>query len=451
MNRDWKTNSSIYLSNNSKIYMYCLYPILVLLILLISFIYIDEIEVIVKSDARIVGEEVLIQTTSDELIKENYLEENKQVKKGDVLVKYEATNYLSEQDDLSKRIAEIDDELLVLNVFKKSLEENTNFFVKSDKYGFYNKFNEYQSSISTYDKKIDLVNKINATQKSNQGIILDEINQLIFEKNNYISELNNFRTALSNNNDLNTTYENIASKFNMIQENLSIGTKEENKIKKISYLAEIDSEIKQLESEIDNMKLTKAQNEIESIEQDNPDILAEEKKKLKEANIIMVKESQGELNRQKNELVEEQKKIKRLISELEIKAPSDGVVHLNEEVDKTSVQLAKGIKLASLFIHSEGKVEIETLIPANEINKVKVGRKMKIELDKKGVSKAIYDGEISEIPQTSIVTEDGVYYLVKGIITSNNKNIRLGEVGRISIIVGKKKYINYIKDILFDS
>lgn len=450
MEKKWKNHSSIYLSKTSKAYKYCLYPVLILLVCLIIFLFVGQIEVIVRGNARVIGEEILIQGINDETIIENHLIESKEVKKGDSLVKYDTKNYKTEIEKLEKQLSEISEEEKALQLLKRSIEEGKNLFVKSDSYGYSNKFEEYQSDIKSYNTQINLLFKNNETKKTNRMMIVDEVNQLISDKQEYLDGLNHLRQAISGDYTyFETSYPQLASKFNLIRETLDKGIEEEKKLQKTSSIANIDTEVAQIQSELDNLKLTKVQNSVQEVKQDDPNRLKEEIDKLTETNIAQVKTKISELDKQKVTVEEEKKSLKNIDNTFEIIAPESGVIHLNSEVDTTSSQVPKGTKLATLFVSNGEKREIETLIPANEINKIKTGETYKLELDQKGVSREIYKGKITEISQTSTVTEQGSFYTVKGALDKSIGEIRYGEIGRLSIIVGKKSYFNYLKDILF--
>lgn len=450
MKKDWKNNSSIYLSKNSKAYMYCLYPILILLCFLVIFLFVGKIEVIIRGNARIIGEEVMIQATNEENIEKNELKENKKVKKGETLVTYDNKKYVTEQEKIDKKLTGFEEEKKVLGTLQLSLEENKNHFLKPDAYGYYHKFSEYQSSLETFEDQIKLLSSNETIKNTNQTNVTSEMSKMIEEKNNYLNEMTELKNAISGDYTyFETSYSQLASKFNLIHETLKKGTKEDKKLQKYSSLSEIDTEIKQLSSEIETLKLNKVQSMAKEVKQEDPERLREEEKKLKETNLSQVKTSLSELNKQQEEVKEEKKALENMKATFEIKAPKGGVIHLNEEVDITSTQIPKGTTMASLFVSDSNKLEIESMIPANEINKVKVGGKFKIELDQKGVSKEVYKGKISEISQTSTVTEQGTFYVVKGVLDKDIKNVKYGEMGRLSIIVGKKSYVNYLKDVLF--
>lgn len=452
MKKDWKNNSSIYLSKNSRIYMYCLYPILILLFFLVFFLFVGQIEIIVRGNARIIGEEVMIQATNEENIEKNYLKENKKVKKGEVLVVYDNKKYVTEQEKIDKKITGFEEEKKALSTLQLSLEENKNHFLKPDTYGYYHKFSEYQSSLEIFEDQIKLLSSNETIKNTNQNDITSEMNKMIEEKTNYLNEMTDLRYAISGDYTLfETSYSQLASKFNLIQETLKEGTEKEKKLQKLSSISEIDTEIKQLSSEIETLNLNKVQSMAKEVKQEDPDLLREEEKKLKETNLSQVKTSLSELNKQQEEVKEEKKALENMKETFKIKSPKDGTIHLKEDVDITSTQLPKGTTMATLFVSDSNKLEIESMIQANEINKVKVGETFKLELDQKGVSKEVYKGKISEISQTSTATEQGTVYMVKGILDKNIKNVKYGEMGRLSIIVGKKSYMNYLKDILFST
>ena len=121
MEKKWKNHSSIYPSKTSKAYKYCLYPVLILLICLIIFLFVGQIEVIVRGNARVIGEEIIIQGINDETIIENHLIESKEVKKGDSLVKYDTKNYKTEIEKLEKQNDSIQVKLDSLDKVKQKI------------------------------------------------------------------------------------------------------------------------------------------------------------------------------------------------------------------------------------------------------------------------------------------------------------------------------------------
>ncbi len=60
-------------------------------------------------------------------------------------------------------------------------------------------------------------------------------------------------------------------------------------------------------------------------------------------------------------------------------------------------------------------------------------------IDKKGVASQTIEGTLKEISETSITTEQGTFYTIKGTLQpSKYFNNRYGMTGEVSLIIGKK-------------
>lgn len=90
---------------------------------------------------------------------------------------------------------------------------------------------EYQSDIKSYNAQINLLFKNDETKNTNRMMIVDEVNQLISDKQEYLDGLNNLRQVISEDYTyFETSYPQLASKFNLIRETLDKGTEEEKKL-----------------------------------------------------------------------------------------------------------------------------------------------------------------------------------------------------------------------------
>ncbi|MGM0227880.1 membrane fusion protein, peptide pheromone/bacteriocin exporter, partial [Enterococcus sp. AZ135] len=159
-----------------------------------------------------------------------------------------------------------------------------------------------------------------------------------------------------------------------------------------------------------------------------------------------------------SELTEAQEKnkiaLKSILEQINLatlKAPTDGIVHLNDEV-KDQLEVPKGTLLAEIYPDNpKEKLSFTSLIPANEMTRVKTGMKVHFKLDKKGVASNTINGTLTEISETSKTSKQGAFYTVKGVLTPpKNFNYRYGLTGELSLILGKKTYWNSIKDIFLN-
>lgn len=157
-------------------------------------------------------------------------------------------------------------------------------------------------------------------------------------------------------------------------------------------------------------------------------------------------------------LIETQKKnnytLKNITEQLvrgTLKSPSTGIVHLNEEVTG-QIDVSKGTVLAEIYPkQKESQLMFTALLPADEVTRIKAGMGVHFKLDKKGVASQTIEGTLKEISETSITTEQGTFYTIKGTLQpSKYFNNRYGMTGEVSLIIGKKTYWQQIKDTLLN-
>lgn len=244
-------------------------------------------------------------------------------------------------------------------------------------------------------------------------------------------------------------FQNQFSLYKIQVENSEESKKEE--VKK-SILLSIDEKIKILESEINSLENellkytenTDTRQEILSIDNkiqvSKEQILSETatKKQLieveKEKNIVILKEIDQELKKS------------------HIQAQMDGILHLENKYNDFD-SIPKGTVVAKIFpnISKKKKLEVVILVPSAEIYNIDKGMHFRFKVDKKGVEEENLSGEIVNISQSSNPSKSGSYYEVRGILNegTSKKRLKYGTTGEISIIVGKKTYFNYLKDIIF--
>lgn len=95
--------------------------------------------------------------------------------------------------------------------------------------------------------------------------------------------------------------------------------------------------------------------------------------------------------------------------------------------------------LAEIYpLPEKSKMTFTAFLPANESTYVKEGLKVRFKLDQKGVAPVTIDGTLDEISENSTVTENSVFYSVKGSLkTIQSTPIRYGLTGELSLILGK--------------
>ncbi|MEG0256406.1 HlyD family efflux transporter periplasmic adaptor subunit [Vagococcus sp.] len=124
---------------------------------------------------------------------------------------------------------------------------------------------------------------------------------------------------------------------------------------------------------------------------------------------------------------------------------------MNEEVTG-QIDVSKGTVLAEIYPkQKESQLMFTALLPADEVTRIKAGMGVHFKLDKKGVASQTIEGTLKEISETSITTEQGTFYTIKGTLQpSKYFNNRYGMTGEVSLIIGKKTYWQQIKDTLLN-
>ncbi|MGM0169850.1 bacteriocin secretion accessory protein [Enterococcus sp. AZ128] len=450
--QDWLDHSSIYSQKHNTFYRWVMYPIIILLLLIGLFLLYAKREVVIRTAAQLTATETKkIQVPVNSTILDNKLTENKRINKGETLVVFDSSNLSNEKQQLEQANKTIDDQKKAGQLFIDSLNQSSNLFSKDDTFGYSNQLN----SLLAEEASNSYVNKQSA--ESNQQMqqsyqqTKSQLSQQLITRQNEQNEWVKVRSAWINQQNIQGFYNEIQSKYQSWQSQLS-GTPEDQKNQiKATILATIDDQIVQLKKEIEQIqgeqvKLvapTSSDNEIKSqnekIKQTKEQALASTKQKLSE-----LTEAQ-----EKNKIA--LKSILEQINLATLKAPTDGIVHLNDEV-KDQLEVPKGTLLAEIYPDNpKEKLSFTSLIPANEMTRVKTGMKVHFKLDKKGVASNTINGTLTEISETSKTSKQGAFYTVKGVLTPpKNFNYRYGLTGELSLILGKKTYWNSIKDIFLN-
>lgn len=243
----------------------------------------------------------------------------------------------------------------------------------------------------------------------------------------------------------------ITSKYQTWQAQLAASPDEQKEEQKANILSTIDTQLSQLKNEIEQLQLEQgklaappsAEHEINGQAtkntQSKEQAISETKQKLSEITETIAH------NNSSLQSLNEQLKNSQLL------APSDGVLHLNEE-SKNISELPKGSLVAELYPNQpKDSMAFTAQIPANQMSHVKIGMPVHFKLDKKGVSEKSIDGTLTRIAETSDLTKDGAFYQVEGQLSIEDQAItRYGLTGDLSLVVGKKSYWQKIKDILLN-
>ncbi|SEU01945.1 competence factor transport accessory protein ComB [Enterococcus malodoratus] len=450
--QDWLDHSSIYSQKHHTFYRWVLYPIIILLLLIGLFLICAKREVVIRTSAQLTAIKTKkIQVPVNSKILDNKLAENKKINKGETLVVFDSANLSNEKQQLEQENKKIDEQKKAAQLFIDSLNQSSNLFSEDDAFGYSNQL----KSLLAEETSSNYVNKQSSetnqkTQQSYQQTKI-QLSQQLSAHQNEQNEWSNVRSAWTSQQNIQGFSNEIQSKYQSWQYQLSDTPEEQKNQIKTTILATIDEQIAQLKKEIEQIQGEQAklvappdtENEIKSQN--------EKMKQTKEQALASTKQKLSELvdTHEKNETA-----LKSLAEQINLStliAPTDGIVHVNDEV-KGQLEVSKGTLLAEIYPDNpKEKLSFTALIPANEMTPVKTGMKVHFKLDKKGIASTTMNGTLTEISETSTTSKQGTFYTVKGDLTPpKNGNNRYGLTGELSLIVGKKTYWNSIKDILLN-
>ncbi|WP_125606924.1 HlyD family efflux transporter periplasmic adaptor subunit [Lapidilactobacillus bayanensis] len=136
--------------------------------------------------------------------------------------------------------------------------------------------------------------------------------------------------------------------------------------------------------------------------------------------------------------------------DLIVKAPKAGVIHLLNDMDRYA-QIPAGTILAELYPVKKVGARIVVNIPATEVGNVKEGEKVHVRCFQKTSHPVELNGHIQQIYLAPVRTKEGNYFkTIVNIGSKNNRLLRQGMQGQVTVITGKKTYFDYYKDRLLN-
>lgn len=450
MKPTWE-NSSIYLQNHNTFYRWILYPIILLILFIGFFLAFAKKEVVIRTTAQLTANTSKLEIPLDLKIIENNLKENKNVKKDEILIVLDNKDFILQKETLEKENAQINEEKIAAMCFIESLNTDSNHFTTSDSFGYENQlksiFAENTANELTMDQKnLEYQKALETYQK-----IKEQLENQKITKENQVSDWTQIRTAWENQQSLDGFSTEIMTEYQSWQTQLTETTEDQKKQIKLTISTTINDRITQIKNEIDQIKS-------EQVKLVSPVEIEDELNSLKaiyiqkkESAITSAKQKIKELNINETKNSDSIKSLNQQINQLTIKAPVDGKIHLNEEVSGLS-EIPKGTVIAEIYPYANKQQQPFTAyISASEMTHITKNMPIHLNLDKKGIASEVLNGQLSEIAETSTTTEKGNFYLIKGVINVPTEvNIRYGLSGELSLVLGKKTYLQIIKEWIFN-
>lgn len=451
MKQDWENSSSVYSQKHQTFYRWILYPIITFILLLGLFLTFAKKEVVIRTSAKITANASKLEVPIDTKITENQLVENKKVKKGEKLVTFDVQNLQLQKTSLETENEQISKEKEAAQRLIDSLNTDSNQFQQSDLFGYEDQLKNILSEntanqLEIKQKKLANQKEQEAYQKAN-----NQLTKQLQSYKNQVTEWEQVRTAWQNQQSLQGFPTEIMTAYQAWQTQVKEVSEEQKEQTKASITLQINERITQIKSMVEQL-------ENEQVKLVEPTSIEPEIQKQTET-YIQIKEQTITATRQKiKELSSTENKNKQTIQLLNeqiqqavIRAPITGKVHLNDEV-KGLTEIPKGTVIAEIYPALNKQKQLFTAyIPSSDMTRIKVNMPVHLKIDNKGVKTEILNGNLTQIAETSTTTEKGDFYLVKGIISIPKKlDIRYGITGELSLIIGKKTYLQQIKNWIFN-
>lgn len=383
-------------------------PMALLLVFLLGFATVAEKEMSLSTRATVEPSRILanIQSTSNNRILVNHLEENKLVKKGDLLVQYQEGAEGVQAESYASQLDMLKDQKKQLEYLQKSLQEGENHFPEEDKFGYQATFRDYISQAEA---------KIRDYQTAKSAIETG--------------------TSLAG--------QNLA--YSLYQSYKSQG--EENPQTKVQAVAQVEAQISQLESSLATYRVQYAGS---GTQQAYASGLSSQLESLKSQHLAKVGQELT-LLAQKILEAESGKKVQgNLLDKGKITASEDGVLHLNPETSDSSM-VAEGALLAQLYpsLEREGKAKLTAYLSSKDVARIKVGDSVRYTTTHDAGNQLFLDSTITSIDATATKTEKGNFFKIEAetnLTSEQAEKLRYGVEGRLQMITGKKSYLRYYLD-----
>ena len=216
-------------------------PMSLLLVFLLGFATVAEKEISLSTRATVEPSRILanIQSISNNRIIANHLEENKLVKKGELLVQYQEGVEAVQAENYASQLEMLKDQKLQLEYLKASLQAGSDQFPETDKFGYQHSFLDYLNQAASLRSQVEQQNASISSQNAAASGSQAELGNLIGETQSKIKEYQQAKSAIQGDGHLESDHPAYA---------IYQSTKEQGSEAKQQALSQLDAQITQLES-----------------------------------------------------------------------------------------------------------------------------------------------------------------------------------------------------------
>ena len=415
-------------------------PMSLLLVFLLGFATFAEKEMSLSTRATIEPSRILanIQSTSNNRIIANHLEENKLVKKGELLVQYQEGVEAVQAENYASQLEMLKDQKVQLEYLKASLQAGSDQFPEADKFGYQHSFLDYLNQAASLRSQVEQQNANISSHNAAASGSQAELGNLIGETQSKIKEYQQAKSAIQGDGHLESDHPAYA---------IYQSTKEQGSEAKQQALSQLDAHITQLESTLAGYRVQYAGS---GAQQAYASGLGSQLESLKSQQLAKVGQELTLLD-QKILEAESGKKIQgNLLDKGKITATEDGVLHLNPEHSRSTI-IPEGTILAHLFpqLAREKKAKLTAYISSKEVADLKHGNEVRFTTVTDANKQLVLTSKITNIDTSATQTEKGNFFKLEADTDLNAEQaekLRYGLEGRLTMITGRKSFLRYYLD-----
>lgn len=450
MNEQFLESAEFYQKRYHNFASCLIVPSLILLVFLVGFSMLAKKEITISSRASVEASRVLaqIQSTSNQPIIANHLAENKEVKKGDLLIQYAVEGEGAQEQKFSSQLDLLKDQKGKLETLRSSLESGRNQFTEPDSYGYEQSFKDYQNQVASMTSSVNQQNATIASQNAAASQSQAELGGVISDVDSKLNDHRNLKNAIQSGVGIDASHP-LYSLYQSYRDQLSLA--EDKATAQSQIVAQLDGQISQLEATAATYRV---QYDGAGAQQAYASNLSSQLASLKAQYLVKVGQELTTLTQQILE-AESNLKLQETVSKRgQILAEMDGLLHLNPEVQGSTL-VAEGTALAQIYpkITNERKIKIVTYVSSKDVSTIKNGDKVRFITADDANKQMILTSQISSIDANATQTKQGNFFKVEcemAVSKDQAKKLRYGLEGKFVMVTGEKTYFSYYMEKFFN-
>ena len=450
MNEQFLESAEFYQKRYHNFASCLIVPSLILLVFLVGFSVLAKKEITISSRASVEASRVLaqIQSTSNQPIIANHLAENKEVKKGELLIQYAVEGEGAQEQKFSSQLGLLKDQKEKLEILRSSLESGGNQFSEPDSYGYEQSFKDYQNQVASMTSSVNQQNATIASQNAAASQSQAELGGVISDVDSKLNDHRNLKNAIQSGAGIDASHP-LYSLYQSYRDQLSLA--EDKATAQSQIVAQLDGQISQLEATAATYRVQYAGAGAQQAYASN---LSSQLASLKAQYLVKVGQELTTLTQQILE-AESNLKLQETVSKRgQILAEMDGLLHLNPEVQGSTL-VAEGTALAQIYpkITNERKIKIVTYVSSKDVSTIKNGDKVRFITADDANKQMILTSQISSIDANATQTKQGNFFKVEcemAVSKDQAKKLRYGLEGKFVMVTGEKTYFSYYMEKFFN-